>query len=80
MEGLAINLTRCIVRGLAALGRDTVDGTEWALEEPTADVTECTVKDTVTDETERAMIENVAGMTQCVAMELTVIQQNELCT
>ena len=24
------------------------------------------------------MVENVAGMTQCVAMELIVIQQNEL--
>ena len=74
MEGLATNLTRCIVRGLAALGRHKVDRTEWALEEPTADVTECTVKETVTNVTERAMIENGAGMTQCVAMELSVIQ------
>ena len=74
MEGLATNLTRCIVRGLDALGRHKVDKTEWALEEPTANVTECTVKETVANETERAMIENVAGMTQCVAMELTVIQ------
>ena len=56
MESATKNLTGCTVRGLLLLEGQTANEMEWALEEITADVTECTMKGlVVANETERTM-------------------------
>ena len=50
----------------------TAHETDWALEGPMADVTECIVKELVANEAERAVMRIDAAVTQCAVLELTV--------
>ena len=52
--------------------RNAADETEWALEGPLTDVTECTIKELVANETERAVMANGAGMTQYATIGLII--------
>ena len=73
MEGLATNISGCIVRGLTlaeecALEGNTTDETEQGLKRLMAVVTKCTVKGLVANETERAVMAISAALTQCGAI------------
>ena len=73
VEGLAINIIGCTVRGLTlaegcTLEGNTTDEAEQALKRLMAVGTECTVQGLVANEIERAVMAISAAVTQCAAI------------